>query len=462
MIRALTKYMLQGVKETVKPYLAWVPFRWRRGARYRRLRGFLESAQLYSIEQIEEWQLQHFKNIITFAYNHSHGYRELFTQKGLSPQDIRTLSDIKYLPFTTKELFRDNIEDFSVPTPFRFYTTTGGSTGIPTGFYRLYENQEIEDAFIHTYWTSVGWSPNELNAVLRGSFVGTEAVPWQVDSFRNELLLSSYYLSPRTLGVYIDTINRFKPKVLQAYPSSLNILCELLKESNRVGDLKFDLILLASENVYDWMLDKFEHVFPEARLYSFYGHAELTILAPWCEYTRDYHLCPFYGVTEIIGADDREVNEGEEGELVGTSFHMRATPFIRYRTMDRAVKGADHCPACGRSFRLLKSIVGRSHEVIVTASGRYISMTAINMHSDVFDNIRQFQFYQDTPGKVEFHAVRKDTYSDADTRRIRTELTKKLGEDMELQIVFVDDIPKSPAGKHRFLNQKLPIRYHVS
>ena len=452
--------MLQGVKEKVKPYLAWVPYKWRRGVKYRRYRRFLESAQFYSAQQIEEWQLRHLRDIINFAYTHTDGYKELFDQAGISPRDIRTLSDISYLPFTTKELFRDNIEDFSVPGILRFYTTTGGSTGIPTGFYVLYENQEIEDAFIHTCWAPLGWRPDELNAVLRGAFVGTEAAPWELDSFRNELLLSSYYLSSRTLGVYIETINRFKPRVLQAYASSLNILCELLKEADRVGDLSFDLILLASENVYDWLLEKFESVFPEARLFSFYGHAEQAILAPWCEYTRDYHLSPFYGLTEVLGADAGEVNEGEEGELVGTSFHMKATPFIRYRTMDRAVKGGDHCPSCGRSYKLLKAIVGRNHEVIVTGTGRYISMAAINMHSDVFDEVRQFQFYQDTPGKVEFHVVRKDTYGDRDTAKILDELERKLGQDMELAITFVDEIPRNPGGKYRFLNQKLSIKYH--
>ncbi len=460
MIRELVKYWLQGVKDAVKPYLAWMPYGWRRGSEYWKWKSFLADSQFYSPEQIEQWQLRHLKEIIEFAYENTRGYRELYTQHGVTPQDIRTLDDISRLPFTTKELLRDNIEDFSAPNRLRFYTTTGGSTGIPFGFYLLYENGEIEDAFIHSYWERVGWNTNDLNAVLRGAFIGTEASIWKIDAFRNELLLSSYYLGSKTLGTYIDTIKRFQPKVLQAYPSSLNILCDLLLDAGRVGDIEFDLIIMASENVYDWMLDKFKSVFPRARLYSFYGHAERSILAPWCEKTQDYHICPFYGFTEIIGGDGREVSEDEEGELVGTGFHMRGTPFIRYRTNDRAIKGAAYCPSCGRSFRLIERIVGRSHEVIVTGTGRYISMTALNMHSDIFDHVRQFQFYQDKPGEVAFRVARKDTYSDRDTTRIYTELKKKLGEDMILGIEFVEEIPKSPAGKFRFLDQKLPIKYH--
>lgn len=460
MLRDVTKYLLKGVKESVKPRLAWIPYNWRRGATYRKWRRFLDSSLSYSSEQIAAWQLEHLKGIITHAYHNTTGYKELFRQAGVHPEDVKSLGDVSRLPFTTKELLRDNIEAFSVPSHLRFYTTTGGSTGIPFGFYVLYENDEIEDAFIHAYWASVGWKSNELNAVLRGAFVGTDRVPWRLDTYRNELLLSSYYLTPNLLGLYLDTIRRFQPKVLQAYPSALNILCDLLIDSHRVGDVTFDLIILASENIYEWMLEKYESVFPKARFFSFYGHAEQTILAPWCEHSREYHICPFYGFTEIIGPHNREVDEGNEGELVGTSFHMRATPFIRYRTMDRAVKGGVYCPSCGRSLQLLSRIVGRSQEVIVTATGRYLSMTALNMHSDVFDRVRQFQFYQDTPGEVEFRVVRKDAYSETDTTRIYTALKAKLGEDTNLSVVFVNEIPRSPMGKFRFLDQKLPIKYH--
>jgi phenylacetate-CoA ligase len=462
MIRTLAKYLMQGVKETVKPYLAWIPYGWRRGPEYWKWKRFLEASEVYSLEQIEQWQLERLKEIVSFAYHNTRGYRELFAQLGVTPEDIRTLDDIVFLPFTTKEMLRDNLEDFSAANRLRFYTTTGGSTGIPFGFYLLYENGEIEDAFIHHYWERVGWRPDSLNAILRGAFIGSEASLWKVDEFRKELLLSSYYLGSRTLDSYIEVTKRFQPKVLQAYPSSLNILCDLLLDSGRVGDMRFDLIILASENLYDWMLDKFESVFPQSGIYSFYGHAERTILAPWCETTRYYHICPFYGFTEIIGPDGREVAEGEEGELVGTSFHMRGTPFIRYKTNDRAIKGAASCPSCGRPFRLIKRIVGRSHEVIVTATGRYISMTALNMHSDVFDHVRQFQFYQDKPGEVAFRVARKDTYSDRDTARIYDELKQKLGDDMKLTIEFVEEIPKTSAGKFRFLDQRLAIRYHDS
>ncbi len=81
------------------------------------------------------------------------------------------------------------------------------------------------------------------------------------------------------------------------------------------------------------------------------------------------------------------------------------------------------------------------------------------MHSDVFDNVKQFQFYQKKNGEVVFNIMRKQTYTDRDSKYIFTELYKKLGDDMKLEVRFVDNIPRTKSGKYRFLIQKLPLQF---
>ena len=84
-------------------------------------------------------------------------------------------------------------------------------------------------------------------------------------------------------------------------------------------------------------------------------------------------------------------------------------------------------------------------------------MTAINMHSDVFDNVKQFMFYQDTREKVVLNIIKKATYTERDTEYIKRELYKKLGDDITLEVRFVEHIPPTKSGKARFLDQKLKI-----
>ncbi|MDZ4245764.1 MAG: phenylacetate--CoA ligase family protein, partial [Dehalococcoidia bacterium] len=84
------------------------------------------------------------------------------------------------------------------------------------------------------------------------------------------------------------------------------------------------------------------------------------------------------------------------------------------------------------------------------------------MHSNVFDNVEQFQFYQEKKGEVVFNIVRKDSYTERDTEYIRSELLKKLGDDVRLEISFVNHIPRTGRGKYRFLVQKLPVEFGSS
>jgi phenylacetate-CoA ligase len=85
-------------------------------------------------------------------------------------------------------------------------------------------------------------------------------------------------------------------------------------------------------------------------------------------------------------------------------------------------------------------------------------MTAINMHDETFDNVRQFQFYQDTPGKLILKILPNKNFSNVDLQRIYDNLKFKLGHDTELEIKLVDSIPRTKSGKLRFLDQKLEIK----
>lgn len=84
-------------------------------------------------------------------------------------------------------------------------------------------------------------------------------------------------------------------------------------------------------------------------------------------------------------------------------------------------------------------------------------MAALNMHTEVFDHIRQFQFVQEKQGEVIFKIVKKDSFQDHETKRIRAELEKKLGHDVSLEIIFTDHIDRAKSGKFCFLDQKMDL-----
>ncbi|GAH16812.1 unnamed protein product, partial [marine sediment metagenome] len=147
------------------------------------------------------------------------------------------------------------------------------------------------------------------------------------------------------------------------------------------------------------------------------------------------------------------------GEIVGTSFIMHATPFIRYKTQDYAKFKGWGCSSCGRPYQIWERIEGRLQELLVTMTERYISVSMINMHDDTYDHIKQFQFYQKEKGKVVFQFIPKQSCNDSIIQDVKARLLAKLGDDTELEMKQVKEIPLTSRGKHRLLVQELDIKY---
>jgi phenylacetate-CoA ligase len=269
--------------------------------------------------------------------------------------------------------------------------------------------------------------------------------------------MSSYHLTDDRLSLYISKLREFRPQFLRAYPSSATLLARFMREEAEPPIAGLKAILCASENLYEWQRREIEEAFG-CRVFNSYGQSERVCLAGECEHDTRLHIFPQYGITELLDEHGDPVDEpGRIGEIVATGFLTRAMPLIRYRTTDVAVFARGTCEACGRPYELFDRVEGRLQEFIVSGSGRYISMTAINMHSPIFDNVHQFRFRQSVPGKVMLSVVPKTAYSAAtDEARIRSELAPKLGPDIVLDLELVEEIPRTPRGKFRFLDQELP------
>lgn len=450
------------VRRAVREMAALIPPHVRLGRRYRGWRRFLDVAQGWDLERIEAWQLTRLRKIVTLAYERTAGYRQLWDEAGVSPADLRALEDLTSFPMVTKALIGDNLDAFSVPGARGEPSATGGSTGTPFTFRQPRElRMALEPAFIHASWSWMGWRLGMKAAVLRGAFVGTPTRWHRYDRLHRELHLSTYQLVPARARAYLDQLNRDRCDVVHAYPSQFFMFADLVGEQlGAPAAINARWAFLGSENVYDWQLDRCQDVFPNVVPFAWYGHTEKAVLAPWCEKSRRHHTWPFYGLGEVVDAKGVPVVEGEIGEIVGTSFHNDVTPFIRYRTDDHAERGADRCPDCGRNFRLMSSIVGRGHEVVVSRHGRHISMTALagSIHGDIFDAVKQFQFRQTEPGVVTFlYVTRESSRPDAD--RLRHDLQRIFGDDINLQVQLVDEIKRTSSGKTTYLDQRLPVRY---
>jgi phenylacetate-CoA ligase len=338
----------------------------------------------------------------------------------------------------------------NIPSWRRVYLTTSGTTGAPIKVWNSPEAVWRERAFIDAQWKRVGFHIGELRAVLRGGALKV-ARHWQFDPKARAYNFSTYHMTPENVINYARIMKTKGISFLHAYPSSALNFARLLNEAGGTTP-RFRAVLLGSENLYPGQREQLER-FYDCRVYSWYGHTESLVLAGECEESTDYHVFPDYGFFELLSDDGENVQYGQTGEIVGTSLHNFVMPLVRYRTADYAEAGAHLC-GCGRKCRLIRNVRGRwMQEMLVGKFDNLISITSINFHSDVFDRVLQFQFYQREKGKVQLRLVRDHGYTDADTNQIRKELLGKIGDSMELTIVFTDVIPVTDRGKFRFVIQ---------
>lgn len=449
------------IKEIAKKASRSIPYKWRTPLVYKRFLNI--HSEVPEGMGIAEWQKEKFKEMALYAYRTVPGYKQLYTEAGIKEKDLIHLENIDIVPFTTKELIRDNVDDFlsrAVKTQDIKLSMTSGSSGHPLQFYQLKAEDWIENAFVANAWAEGGWNIDQSGLQLRGGYTGNEQEITKRSNnnvfyvHNKSILCSPNYLIHKYYGEYKRALQSRDIKYIFAFPSSITNLCELIISEGDEGLFDIEAIYLSSENLYDWQLTLIERVFPKAKIIDLYGQSERVIMASWRSNSRLYYANPYYGLTELLGIDEKEVKAGATGELVGTSFWAKATPFIRYRMKDYACKSDVEDKGM-----VLSRIDGRLQEVIVGRNGRHVSMTAIaNIHDSSYDGITKFRFFQEEPGKVKFMIVCEGGFSEERKADVRKSLLDKMGDDFDVEVQVVDELKPSKSGKYSYLDQRIKIQ----
>lgn len=442
-------YNIRRLASLIPPKFLRKDFNW-----YKKIINLIKTTEEYSIQEIEEWQFLKLKNIVNYAWDNVEGYRKLWQKNGFKPSLLKSLEDVSLIPFVTKEMIRDDVDSFTNKKLSNLrYVTTGGSTGIPFGFYQQNYNNMIEWAFIINMWKRFypNIKFNTKRVLLRGDkFDGIVKEDPMVG-----LYLSSYDLNLDNVKRYIEKIEKKKYDIFHVYPSAIYLMAKIMKDNNLNLNHKFKAIMFGSEPLYDYQKQVIVEVF-NSKLCYWYGHSEQAILAGNYPEDDSFYCYSQYGLTEVVDNMGKNVISGT-GELIGTSFWNYATPFIRYKTADYAtIEGGKK----NKKQLKLSKIEGRLQEFIVTRDKKLISMTAINMHDDIFDDLLQFRFVQHTIGKVIFTYLPK-TNKLVNVKNIEIRLKEKLGDNVELEVQEVNKIHRTKLGKLRFLDQKLDVSKYI-
>ena len=449
------------LKSTLGTGLGFFPPKWLLGKSFRANCKFIRDAQWWPAERAREYQLNRLREILNLAYEKTGFYHRMFSSAGFCLGDLHSLKDMNQLPTIDKHVIIENLSDMCIKSVMAGdveYGTTASTSGVPLHFYMNADRSETEYSYLVTSWERAGYKLGMPMGVLRGRTVQPDRKGFhhEYDPILRHHYYSSFYMSDENMARYLVHIATIGPCFLHVYPSTIAALARFILRNYADAPENIKGIIAESEIVYPEQRQMVEEVFG-CHYFSSYGQSEKVVLATGCEQNNDYHVWPTYGYFELLDDNDNPVNTpGQRGEIVGTGFINKVMPFIRYRTGDWATYVGERCQACGREHTVIRDIRGhRIQEVLIAADGSEISWTALNMHDDTFIHVRQFQFFQETPGQAVLRIVPADGFGEDDADRIHRNLGRKLDSQLDFTIELVEAIPLSARGKAIYVDQQI-------
>ena len=430
--------------------------------------GELEAIETASRDEISALQLERLKWSLRHAYDNVPFHKKAFDEKGVHPDDLKSLSDLAKFPFMTKTALRDNYPFglFAVPRDqvVRLHASSG-TTGksIVVG----YTPQDIENwaNLMARSIRAAGGRKGDMvhNAYGYGMFTGGLGAHYGAERLGCTVVPMSGGQTEKQVAQILD----FQPQIIMVTPSYSLVIAE---EFQRLGikpeDISLKIGIFGAEPWGEGMRAEIERKLGIDAI-DIYGLTEVMGPGVACECIEskdgpvvwEDHFYP-----EIINPDTGEVvPDGEDGELVFTSLTKQAFPVIRYRTRDLTRL----LPPTSRAFRRMGKITGRSDDMLIV---RGVNVFPTQIEEQILRDTRlsgNYQLVLTRDGHLDNLEVRCEVQrelSDSMSDGLRNEISKELqhhiktnvGVSTRVTVMHFEAIPRTLTGKAKRVIDERP------
>lgn len=321
-----------------------------------------------SEEEQKHIQLEGLKWTVKHAYRNSEFYRRRFQEHGITPDVIKTLDDIKRLPFTTAQDLQEGY-----PFPLRAATfeeivrihASSGTTGRRKIL--CYTQRDVDD------WTNMlarcyelaGLTVTDRVQIAVGYGMWTAGVGFQLGCERFGAM--AIPVGPGNLDIQCQFLVDLESTVICATASMALLLAEEVEKRGLRKKIKLRKVIMGSERSSDAMRKRIQELLGVEHVHDITGLTEL--YGPGagidCEFHNGIHYWSDYYILEVLDPETLEpVKPGDVGEMVVTTLRKEGAPLIRYRTRDLTRIIPEPCQ-CGSTFPLHDRILGRSDDMFV-------------------------------------------------------------------------------------------------
>lgn len=419
-------------------------------------------------EALESLQLKRLQQTVEKVYASVPFYRSSFDQWGIKPAHIKTLDDLRRLPFTLKQDMRDSYPYglFAVPLEqiVRIHASSG-TTGKPTVV--GYSRRDIENwtELMARSFVAAGTHQGDIihNAYGYGLFTGGLGAHYGAERVGASVIPMSGGNTKKQLMIMQD----FGSTVLTCTPSYSLYLAEVAAEEGiDIRSLKLKVGILGAEPWSEKMRQEIETKL-NIKAIDIYGLSE--ILGPGVgieciEAQNGLHIWEDHFIPEIINPETGEVlPDGEKGELVITTITKEGIPLIRYRTRDITRLIKEPC-ICGRTHARIERLSGRSDDMLIIRGVNVFPSQIESVLFDIDGVEPHYQLIVERDGKLDTLEVQvevnEQTFSDEVkvlqglSNKIRKDIKDLLGVTCKVRLVEPKTITRSEGKAQRVVDNR--------
>jgi len=421
--------------------------------------NFLEKSQNWSYAKLLEFQLCELKRLLVHAYTNVPFWNNQFRKLGVSVEEAMNYKVFQELPIINKQIIRENFQQMKAVN-FKgqvWGKSTGGSTGEPLYFQYTPESYDWRVAVSKRGYSWAGCEDGIKQAYIWGDDLGKTQFLKQTKKNLHRCFLRHKYFNCFNFGRQemeraVKDMNKFKPEIIVGYANPLFNFAKFVRDRKKIN-FQLKSIISAAEKLHDFQRKEIEDVFG-CEVFATYGSREFMLIASECEEHCGLHINMENLFVEIIKEDGSPALEGEIGEVVVTDLHNFAMPFIRYKIGDMAISTNKVCP-CKRGLPLLADVTGRSLDMIVSIDGKYIAGEFFPHLMKDYKEVKKFQVLQDKEDHLVVKIIKAEVFSDSRLNLLKQAILHAVGQKMQVDILFVDDIPLTPSGKYRITVSEL-------
>lgn len=383
---------------------------------------FQEDIETASREEIEKIQTEGLIDVVKRVYENVEYYRNMMDEKGVKPEDIKSLADITKLPFLTKDDLRDTYPYGLMARPLkdcvRIQSTSGTTGRRVVDFYTQNDIDKWENGCARAI-VAVGGTNEDVCQVSYGYGLFTGGPGLNGGSHKVGCL--TIPMSSGNTDRQLMFMTDLGATILCCTPSYAAYLAESIKERGIQDQIRLKAGIFGAEV---WS-EEMRHTIEEGlgiKAYDIYGLTEIEGpgVAFECQEQNGMHICEDYFIPEILDPETLEpVPDGQIGELVFTSFAKEAFPLIRYRTKDITYITHEKCK-CGRTHARIHRLMGRTDDMLI--------IKGVNVYPSQIEEVLIKK------GMPENYQLIIDRVHNGDTLDVNVEMTPEMAADETLDV----------------------------